>query len=78
LGIHTWDRCARGLAGFFLESPKESRGRPHSRQVAEQVLRAQAREILGKIEAAGPRRSEELRRGRANDELAEKIRAWAE
>jgi hypothetical protein len=42
------------------------------------VLRAQAREILGKIEAAGPRRSEELRRGHANDEIAEKIRAWAE
>ena len=30
------------------------------------------------IEAACPRRSQKLRRGHANDEIAKKIRAWAE
>jgi hypothetical protein len=42
------------------------------------MLRGQAREILGKIEAAGPSRSEELRRGPTNDEIDKKIRAWTE
>ena len=42
------------------------------------VLRGHAREIVGKIEAAGPRRSKELRRGHANEELDDEIRAWAE
>jgi hypothetical protein len=42
------------------------------------VLRDHAREIVGKIEAVGPRRSQELRRGHTNEELANEIRAWTE
>jgi hypothetical protein len=51
---------------------------PTIEQVAEKMLRAQAREIVGKIEAVGPSRSQELRRGHTNEELDNEIRAWAE
>jgi hypothetical protein len=42
------------------------------------VPRGQAREIVAKSEAAGPSRSEKLRRGHANEELDNEVRTWPE
>ena len=76
-------QCALRV-GFASDAPRRSAfpkvsGPPRLRasRSLKRVLRDQAQDIVGKIEAVGPGRSKDLRRGHTNEEPHTGIRTWA-